>query len=80
MNGAQTLTVSRLGQTITGIDTDLRTPSTNPLNSAPCLDRSKLTLAKATAAARAYLRSHHDLDALKTLTRADVNQYLARCA
>ncbi|AZZ51881.1 carboxypeptidase-like regulatory domain-containing protein [Rathayibacter festucae] len=80
MNGAQTLTITRLGQTITGIDGDLRTVRTNPLDSAPCLDRSKLTLAKATAAARAYLRSHHDLDALKTLTRADVKQYLARCA
>ncbi|MWV58821.1 carboxypeptidase-like regulatory domain-containing protein [Rathayibacter sp. VKM Ac-2754] len=78
-DGAEPIVITSLDQAITGIDADLRTPSTDPLDSAPCLDRSKPTLAKATAAARAYLRSH-DLDALKTLTRADVTQYLARCA
>ncbi|NQX13764.1 carboxypeptidase regulatory-like domain-containing protein [Microbacteriaceae bacterium VKM Ac-2855] len=78
---AQPLVITRLDQAVTGIDADLRAaPSTNPLDSAPCLDRSKLTIAKATAAARAYLRSHSDLGALKDLTRADVAHYLARCA
>jgi hypothetical protein len=80
MEGAETIVITSIDEAVTGIDADLRTPRTNPLESAPCLDRSTLTLAKATAAARAYLRAHHDLAALKTLTRADVQQYLARCA
>ncbi|MCJ1700344.1 carboxypeptidase-like regulatory domain-containing protein [Rathayibacter festucae] len=78
-DGAARIVITSLDQAVTGIDADLRTARANPLDSAPCLDRSTLTVAKATAAARAYLRSH-DLDALKTLTRADVKQYLARCA
>lgn len=78
---AQPIVITSVDQAVTGIDADLRaTPSTNPLDSAPCLDLSKPTLAKATAAARAYLRSHPDLGALKDLTRADVKHYLARCA
>jgi hypothetical protein len=80
MEGAETIVITSIDDAVTGIDADLRTPRTNPLESAPCLDRSTLTLAKATTAARAYLRAHHDLAALKTLTRADVRQYLARCA
>ncbi|QHC60412.1 carboxypeptidase-like regulatory domain-containing protein [Rathayibacter sp. VKM Ac-2760] len=79
-DGAEPIVITSLDQAVTGIDADLRTPRANPLDAAPCLDRSTLTLAKATAAARAYLRSHPDLDALSTLTRADVKQYLARCA
>lgn len=80
MEGAETIVITSIDEAVTGIDADLRTPRTNPLGSVPCLDRSTLTLAKATAAARAYLRAHHDLSALKTLTRADVQQYLTRCA
>ncbi|MGN7186475.1 carboxypeptidase-like regulatory domain-containing protein [Microbacterium enclense] len=80
MDGAKAIVLTSIDDAVTGIDADLRTPRTNPLNSAPCLARSTLTLAKATAAARAYLRAHHDLAALKTLTRADVQQYIARCA
>lgn len=80
MDGAETIVLTSIDDAVTGIDADLRTPRINPLDSAPCLDRSTLTLAKATAAARAYLRVHHNLAALKTLTRADVQQYLARCA
>lgn len=78
---AQPIVVANLDQAVTGIDADLRVaPSTNPLDSAPCLDRSKLTVAKATAAARAYLGDHPDLGALKDFTRSHVKQYLARCA
>ncbi|MGN7971061.1 carboxypeptidase-like regulatory domain-containing protein [Microbacterium sp. 22296] len=80
MDGAETIVITSIDDAVTGIDADLRTPRANPLDSAPCLDRSTLTLAKATTAARAYLRAHHDLAALKTLTRADVRHYLARCA
>ncbi len=80
MEGAETVVITSIDDAITGIDADLRTPRTNPLDSAPCLDRSSLTVAKATTLARAYLRTHHDLAALKTLTRADVQEYLARCA
>lgn len=80
MDGAETIVITSIDDAVTGIDADLRTPRANPLDSAPCLDRSTLTPAKATTAVRAYLRAHHDLAALKTLTRADVRQYLARCA
>ncbi|MEV7826752.1 carboxypeptidase-like regulatory domain-containing protein [Microbacterium enclense] len=80
MDGAETIVLTSIDDAVTGIDADLRTPRMSPLDSAPCLDRSTLTLGRATAAARAYLRVHHDLAALKTLTRADVQQYLARCA
>lgn len=79
-DGAESIVVTSLDQAVTGVDADLRTPSTDPLGSAPCIDRSTLTVAKASAAARAYLRDHYDLDALENLTSADVKQYLARCA
>ncbi|MCJ1707619.1 carboxypeptidase-like regulatory domain-containing protein [Microbacterium sp. VKM Ac-2923] len=78
--GARPIVVTDVDQAFTGIDADLRAPRTNPLESAPCLDRSTLTFAKAASAARAYLRSHPDLDVRRDLTRADVTRYLARCA
>lgn len=80
MDGAETIVLTSIDDAVTGIDADLRTPRTNPLASAPCLDRSSVTLAKATAAARAYLRSHPDAGSLKDLTRADVMGYVARCS
>ncbi|SMH32110.1 hypothetical protein SAMN06295885_0691 [Rathayibacter oskolensis] len=79
-DGAEPIIITSLDQAVTGIDADVRTTKANPLASAPCVDRSTLTFAKATAAARAYLRSHGGVDAVKTLTSADVKQYLARCA
>lgn len=79
-DGAERIIITSLDQAVTGIDADLRTTKPNPLASAPCVDRSTLTVAKATAAARAYLRSHGGVDALTALTRADVKQYLARCS
>ncbi|WP_307454349.1 carboxypeptidase-like regulatory domain-containing protein [Microbacterium sp. SORGH_AS_0344] len=79
-DGAQPIVVTDVDQAFTGIDADLRTPRTNPLDSAPCIDRASWTVAKATAAARAYLRDHRDPAALKGLTRADVQHYFARCA
>ncbi|MCM6761477.1 carboxypeptidase-like regulatory domain-containing protein [Rathayibacter sp. ZW T2_19] len=78
-DGAETIVLTSLDEAVTGIDADLRT-RTNPLDTVPCVDVSTLTVSKATSAVRAHLRSHHDLGALKALTRADVLQYLARCA